>query len=80
MIRYLFGILWLSAASVFGNEPTLIAHRGLSQHASENTLPAFKPCLELGIGIELDIRTTQDGVLVVIHDDDVKELPMGRHA
>ena len=77
MIRYLFCILWLSAASVFGNEPILIAHRGLLQHAPENTLPAFASCLELGIGIELDIRTTQDGVLVVIHDDDVKRTTDG---
>ena len=34
----------------------------------ENTLPAFATCLELGIGFELDIRTTQDGKLVVLHD------------
>ena len=45
--------------------PTLIAHRGLLRHAPENTLPAFAACLELGIGFELDIRTTKDGHLVV---------------
>ena len=49
-------------------DPILIAHRGLLQHAPENTLPAFATCLELGMGFELDIRTTQDGKLVVLHD------------
>jgi len=50
-------------------DPILVAHRGLLRHAPENTLPAFATCLELGIGFELDIRTTKDGKLVVLHDD-----------
>ncbi len=50
-------------------DPVLVTHRGLAQHAPENTLPAFAACSELGIGIELDIRTTKDGQLVVLHDD-----------
>lgn len=49
--------------------PILIAHRGLALHAPENTLPAFAVCLELGFGLEFDIRTTRDGELVVLHDD-----------
>ncbi len=49
-------------------DPILIAHRGLLQHAPENTIPAFASCLELGMGFELDIRTTRDGKLVVLHD------------
>ena len=32
-------------------------------------MPAFAACVELGIGIELDIRTTKDGHLVILHDD-----------
>ena len=58
--------------------PTLIAHRGLLRHAPENTLPAFAACLELGIGFELDIRTTKDGHLVVFHDDNVQRTTDGR--
>jgi glycerophosphoryl diester phosphodiesterase len=50
-------------------DPILVAHRGLLRHAPENTLPAFVTCLELGIGLELDIRTTKDNKLVVLHDD-----------
>lgn len=58
--------------------PIPVAHRGLLRHAPENTLPAFAACLELGIGFELDIRTTTDGHLVVIHDDNVKRTTDGR--
>jgi glycerophosphoryl diester phosphodiesterase len=66
-------VLMLSTCGVplHAAEPICIAHRGMLRHAPENTLPAFAVCLELGIGFELDIRTTKDGHLVVIHDDDV---------
>ena len=61
-------LLYLLPLACLHADPILIAHRGLLQHAPENTRPAFATCLELGIGFELDIRTTQDGKLVVIHD------------
>lgn len=57
--------------------PIPIAHRGLLRHAPENTLPAFAACLELGMGFELDIRTTKDGHLVVLHDDNVQRTTNG---
>ncbi len=59
-------------------DPIPIAHRGLLWHAPENTLPAFSVCLELGMGFELDIRTTKDGHLVVLHDDNVKRTTDGQ--
>ena len=62
-------LLVLAAQASWAADPILVAHRGLLRHAPENTLPAFAACLELGIGFELDIRTTRDGHLVVIHDD-----------
>jgi glycerophosphoryl diester phosphodiesterase len=47
----------------------VIAHRGASRLARENTLRAFRRAVELGAhGIELDVRPTADGVLVVHHD------------
>ena len=58
-------------------DPIPIAHRGLLHHAPENTLPAFAVCLELGMGLELDIRTTKDGHLVVLHDDNVERTTDG---
>ena len=57
--------------------PIPIAHRGLLLHAPENTLPAFAACLELGMGFELDIRTTEDGHLVVLHDDNIQRTTNG---
>ncbi|MFT5468346.1 MAG: glycerophosphoryl diester phosphodiesterase [Verrucomicrobiales bacterium] len=59
----------LTLAGLNARDPILIAHRGLLRQAPENTLPAFASCLELGLGFELDIRTTKDGRLVVLHDD-----------
>lgn len=47
----------------------IIAHRGASGHAPENTMAAFELALEQGAdAIELDVRLTADGVPVVLHD------------
>lgn len=46
------------------------AHRGLhGTGAAENSITAFKRAVDAGYGIELDIRLSSDGVLVVFHDD-----------
>lgn len=49
---------------------TLIwAHRGDSVNAPENTLPAFASAIDARAdGIELDVRRTRDGVVVISHD------------
>ncbi|MBI2302117.1 MAG: hypothetical protein HYU66_24705 [Armatimonadetes bacterium] len=48
------------------------AHRGAMCHAPENTLPAFETAVAMGTWrIELDVRRTRDGVLVLLHDDSV---------
>ena len=50
----------------------VIAHRGASAYAPENTLAAFDLALRMGARhIELDVQATQDGHIVVIHDDSV---------
>lgn len=50
-------------------QPLIIAHRGNSSEAPENTIPAFESALELKPDfIELDYHTTADGIPVVIHD------------
>lgn len=47
----------------------IIAHRGASKDAPENTLAAFQKAIELGADmIELDARKTKDNIMVVIHD------------
>lgn len=49
--------------------PLIIAHRGDTANAPENTVSAFVKALNLGAdGIELDVRLTKDGKLVVFHD------------
>jgi glycerophosphoryl diester phosphodiesterase len=50
----------------------VIGHRGDSAHYPENTAPSFDRALELGVdAIELDLRVTRDGVVVVNHDPTV---------
>ena len=47
----------------------VIAHRGASAQAPENTLPAFEAAVQGGAdALELDVRLTADGAPVVIHD------------
>jgi len=48
----------------------VIAHRGASAYAPENTLPAFARALEIGvIEVELDVQLSRDSVPVLFHDD-----------
>lgn len=50
----------------------LLAHRGDSRAAPENTLPAFESALRLGVDlVELDYHQSADGVPVVFHDDEL---------
>ena len=50
--------------------PLIIAHRGASAVAPENTMAAFEAAIEAGAdGVEFDVRLTRDGVPVVIHDE-----------
>jgi glycerophosphoryl diester phosphodiesterase len=51
----------------------LIAHRGASGYAPENTMASFRLALEMGAkAIELDVHQTRDGQIVVAHDEDMK--------
>ncbi len=50
-------------------ETFVFAHRGASRRHRENTLEAFQDAIDLDVdGIELDVRRTRDGVLVVHHN------------
>jgi glycerophosphoryl diester phosphodiesterase len=56
----------------------VIAHRGFSGIAPENTLIAFQKALDLGVDyIELDVHQTKDNVIVVIHDEDIQRTTNG---
>lgn len=52
--------------------PLILAHRGASAYAPENTLAAFDLAIQQGAdGLELDVKLTADGQVVVIHDPTV---------
>ncbi|WP_169088192.1 glycerophosphodiester phosphodiesterase [Paenibacillus sp. PL91] len=55
--------------------PKYVAHRGLSMHAPENTIPSFKLAGESGFwGIECDTYCTTDGRWIVHHDRTVDRM------
>jgi glycerophosphoryl diester phosphodiesterase len=61
--------------------PVNIAHRGGAKIAPENTLEGFREGLRVGAGVlELDVHTTADGHVVVIHDDTVDRTTDGTGA
>jgi glycerophosphoryl diester phosphodiesterase len=58
-----------------GSKPLIIAHRGASALAPENTLASFKQAIEDGAeGIEFDIQLSKDLVPMVFHDEDLKRI------
>ena len=51
------------------------AHRGLHDAAvPENSMGAFKAAVDKGVGIELDIQLSSDGIPMVFHDDRLKRV------
>lgn len=59
----------------FVPKPLIIAHRGESGRAPENTFAAFRRAIEAGAdGIEFDVQLARDKVPVVIHDSKLKRL------
>lgn len=60
--------------------PKVIAHRGFSAAAPENTLPAFRLAAVADADLtELDYHHTKDGELVVIHDDTLDRTTSATH-
>lgn len=57
----------------------VIAHRGIWLHAPENSLPAIKETIAQGVDIvEIDVRRTSDGQLVLMHDETVDRMTNGQ--
>lgn len=57
----------------------LSAHRGSSNVAPENTLATFNAVLAMGVDyIEIDVRTTKDGQLVILHDGTLNRTTNGQ--
>jgi glycerophosphoryl diester phosphodiesterase len=54
---------------IFPRPFQIIAHRGASAYAPENTLPAFRRARELGaVEVELDVQLTSDDQVILFHD------------
>lgn len=58
--------------------PLILGHRGHSAQHLENSMEAFRAALAVGMdGFELDVQPTQDGVCLVMHDDDFDRTTSG---
>ncbi|NQV95309.1 MAG: glycerophosphodiester phosphodiesterase [Sphingomonadales bacterium] len=64
----------MNAATLSGDAPVIIAHRGASGERPEHTLAAYQLAIEQGADfIEPDLVLTRDGVLVVRHENEISE-------
>ena len=70
----LFTIISCHQTDTKSKRPTkIIAHRGAHVDAPENTLAAIQKAIDLGLDyVEVDVRTTSDGHLVLLHDRSLK--------
>ena len=85
------GLLALAATACAGHNPrpadrvltpsaqgvAIIGHRGAAGLAPENTASAFAEAADRGLSFELDVTLSQDGELVVIHDDTLDRTTTG---
>lgn len=84
----------LAAAAALGAQPKpeqepvqpartlrLMAHRGYSASAPENTLPSFRAAMASGAdGVELDMQMSKDGQVVIMHDQTIDRTTNGHGA
>ncbi len=70
------GVVLLAVGVARRNQPVaVIAHRGASAIAPENTLAAFRLAVEQGADyVELDVQESADGEVLVVHDADLMKL------
>lgn len=84
-----FGVLWAGSSLMASDPATLaiaarrveliIAHRGSSLDRPENTLASYRRALEVKAGaVEIDVRTTKDGVLISLHDATLNRTTNGK--
>lgn len=74
LIIGLLSYLWMSRIH-FDNDSFVIAHRGSSLVAPENTMAAIQKAVDDGADwVEIDVQETADGKVVVFHDSDFKRV------
>ena len=60
------------------NEIIVVAHRGDWRNAPENSLQAIQNCIDMGVDmVEIDVRETKDGKLVLMHDSSINRTTNG---
>lgn len=56
----------------------IVCHRGANEYAPENTYPAAQLCIDWGVDyVEIDVNTSRDGVLYLMHGPDVSRTTNG---
>ena len=76
-----FGFLTMILATRFAlaNGVEVVAHRGANEHAPENTYAAAQLCVDWGVEyVEIDVRTSKDGVMYILHDATVDRTTNGK--
>ena len=57
----------------------VVSHRGDWRNAPENSIQAFQNCIDMGVDmVELDLKKTKDGVLVLMHDKKIDRTMNGK--
>ena len=75
LLAALIGYVSLERSLNLETETQVMAHRGASKAAPENTMAAFQAAIDEGADwIELDVQESADGKVVVIHDSDLMKL------
>ena len=82
--RILIFIFSMVLGNIFAQSPIdtpiqISAHRGNSMHAPENTLATFRKVLAMGVDfIEIDVRTSSDGALLILHGGNLERTTDGQ--
>lgn len=62
-----------------GHRIIVVSHRGDWRNAPENSLQAIKNCIDMGVDmVEIDIKKTKDGKLVLLHDNTIDRTMDGK--
>jgi glycerophosphoryl diester phosphodiesterase len=62
----------MTLEAFYDRTPLVFGHRGARAYAPMNTIPSFELALAQGAdGVELDVRLTRDGAMIIMHDDRV---------
>ena len=74
-----FAVILSLCCDLVSGQVECVAHRGASLSAPENTLASTVKAIELGVDrVEMDVRQSKDGVLVLMHDARLERTTNGK--